>query len=462
MLRRLTLENFKSWKKADLEFGKITGLFGTNSSGKSSLIQFLLLLKQTREATDRNTVLELNGPYVELGTPESITPGQQSGLNAFWILSYEHEFDKTIRFRFEKSQQASFKIKGHLMDVSCSVSLGGTARGMHVNRFQYQIGQAAFGLYLANAKEMLYQLSASGIEVNGQKFVFNKLPGITLPQTGPSRAYVFPDSIRSMYTNSEFLSDFEVGYEKQFDRVHYLGPLRDSPKRNYLWSRSKPTDVGPRGERTIDAIMSATVAGELRSLTGKKKKLPFQNIIGYWLHSLGLTEDFRIHELVTGSNLLEVKLAISETSPEVLLPEVGFGVSQVLPVITLLEYVPQGSTVILEQPELHLHPLAQAELADVIIHAAMHRNVQVILESHSEHLLLRLQRRIAAQEGITADDVRLYFTRMEEGESKLDRLELDTYGNIQNWPDKFFGDAFEETFQAQEARLKRMQQDRQG
>ncbi len=129
-----------------------------------------------------------------------------------------------------------------------------------------------------------------------------------------------------------------------------------------------------------------------------------------------------------------------------------------LPIITLLEYVPEGSTVILEQPELHLHPSAQAELADLIIHAAVNRNVQVILESHSEHLLLRLQRRIAAQEGITADDVRLYFTRMEEGVSQLDRLELDTYGNIQNWPDKFFGDALAETYAAEKARLQRMRQ----
>ena len=67
MLRRLVFTNFKTWEKVEIEFGQVTGLFGTNSSGKTSLIQFLLMLKQTKEATDRALSLELNGNYVKLG-----------------------------------------------------------------------------------------------------------------------------------------------------------------------------------------------------------------------------------------------------------------------------------------------------------------------------------------------------------------------------------------------------------
>jgi len=63
MLRRLTFENFKSWPNADIRFGDITGFFGTNSSGKTGLLQLLLLLKQTKDATDRSIALDLNGPY---------------------------------------------------------------------------------------------------------------------------------------------------------------------------------------------------------------------------------------------------------------------------------------------------------------------------------------------------------------------------------------------------------------
>jgi predicted ATPase len=117
--------------------------------------------------------------------------------------------------------------------------------------------------------------------------------------------------------------------------------------------------------------------------------------------------------------------------------------------------VQEGSTVILEQPEIHLHPLAQAHLADVIINVAVHRRVQVVLESHSEHLLLRLQRRVA-EEMVSADDVKLYFCDAAAGGSTLAPLDLDMFGNIRNWPKNFMGDAFGEAFAAEEARLKRM------
>ena len=129
--------------------------------------------------------------------------------------------------------------------------------------------------------------------------------------------------------------------------------------------------------------------------------------------------------------------------------------SQVLPVITLLLYVPEGSTVLLEQPEIHLHPLAQANLADILVYAATRRRVQVVLESHSEHLLLRLQRRIA-EEVIDAGDVKLYFCDITDGGSLLTPLRLDLLGQIENWPEHFMGDAFGETAAAERARLRRL------
>jgi predicted ATPase len=178
-------------------------------------------------------------------------------------------------------------------------------------------------------------------------------------------------------------------------------------------------------------------------------------MIAYWLREMGLIHAFKVEEIAPGSNRWQARVLTRPGGTEVLLTDVGFGVSQVLPVITLLYYVPEGSTVILEQPEIHLHPLAQAELADVILNVASHRRVQVIVESHSEHLLLRLQRRIA-EETVSVNDVRLYFCRAEKDRSIAEPLDLDLLGNILNWPDKFMGDAFTETAQAELARLKRM------
>jgi len=137
-----------------------------------------------------------------------------------------------------------------------------------------------------------------------------------------------------------------------------------------------------------------------------------------------------------------------------LLTEVGFGISQILPVLTLCYYVPEGSTIILEQPEIHLHPAVQSGLADVFIDVIKNRKVQIILESYSEHLLYRLQRRMA-EEKLVPKDVALYFTHMENGESKLDELKLDEYGNISNWPDNFFGERMDDLVAMAEAAMKR-------
>ena len=83
--------------------------------------------------------------------------------------------------------------------------------------------------------------------------------------------------------------------------------------------------------------------------------------------------------------------------------------------------------------------------------------MQVILESHSEHLLLRLQRRVAEQK-IDAHEVALYFCDASGGISNIERLQLDMFGKIGNWPDRFMGDAFGETARAELARLERMKQ----
>ena len=123
--------------------------------------------------------------------------------------------------------------------------------------------------------------------------------------------------------------------------------------------------------------------------------------------------------------------------------DVGFGVSQVLPVVTLAYFVPEGSTVIVEQPEIHLHPLAQTALADLFVEVARERRVQFLVETHSENLFRRLQFLIA-DEQLAPEDCRLYFVKRDRDITALQRLEVDEFGRIKNWPEKFFGDAIGE------------------
>jgi predicted ATPase len=131
-------------------------------------------------------------------------------------------------------------------------------------------------------------------------------------------------------------------------------------------------------------------------------------------------------------------------STEVLLPDVGFGVSQILPILTALYNSKAGAIILLEQPEIHLHPKAQIELADIIVDAVKRRKIQVIIESHSEHFLTRIQTRVADGE-ISKNSTKLYFCKNEKGFSELEELIIEDSGRIDNWPPNFFGNMLEET-----------------
>ena len=159
-----------------------------------------------------------------------------------------------------------------------------------------------------------------------------------------------------------------------------------------------------------------------------------------WLQALDLVESFDLRTIDENQRLYEARATIGGVESS--LADVGFGVSQVLPVVTMLLSVPEGSIILLEQPELHLHPNAQAALADFMLYAAEARNLQLIVESHSEHIVRRFQRRIA-EEGsafATPEKIKMYYCESGKTGSTVSEVEVDRFGQISKWPERFMGD----------------------
>jgi predicted ATPase len=177
----------------------------------------------------------------------------------------------------------------------------------------------------------------------------------------------------------------------------------------------------------------------------RQHRKPFQEIIALQLKAMGLIDHFTVEPIAEGRQSYEVKVRTKGSEDMVDLPDVGFGVSQVLPVVVQLFYAPANSIIIMEQPEIHLHPSAQAALADVMIDAVTSwedgkaRNIQLIIETHSEHFLRRLQRRIA-EDRVPHDYFSAYFANIHSRPTKLEALQMNDSGNIANWPKNFFGD----------------------
>ena len=288
---------------------------------------------------------------------------------------------------------------------------------------------------------------------------FIRSRGRAWPLPAPVKSYGFPDQVRACYQNAGFLADLELAFEECLERVLYLGPLRAYPKRQYIWTGAQPGDMGQAGEAVVDAILASRERGRTISPGPKRRRLTLEARVARWLKQLGLVHEFRVEPIGgEGSQIFQVKVRKTRRSEEVLITDVGFGVSQILPVLVLCFYVPEGSTILLEQPEIHLHPAVQSGLADVLIDAWKNRKVQIVLESHSEHLLRRLQRRIA-DETVSKDDVGLFFCSADAGGSSITKLELDMFGNITNWPKDFFGDEFGEiAAMTQEAQKRRKEE----
>lgn len=235
--------------------------------------------------------------------------------------------------------------------------------------------------------------------------------------------------------------------------VKYLGPLRDEPKPLYpLAATADPSDVGLRGEYTaavLDIYKNQTInyiptsyfkSAEIKGSLNEEVTLAFA--VQDWLQYLNIAQEFQTKDLGKLGHELKVVLEGAKTWHD--LTHVGVGVSQVLPILVTCLLAERDTTLIFEQPELHLHPKVQTLLGDFFLSMAF-LGKQCIIETHSEYLINRLRFRIAAESGKNLPDlIKMYFVEKKEGTSVFNKVEISEYGAIENWPEGFFDQSQEE------------------
>lgn len=459
MLTRIRIQNFKAWKDSGIiRLAPLTVLFGANSAGKSSVPQFLLLLKQTAESSDRQRALQLGDArsLIDLGTFDDIVHG--------------HDILRPVDFELEWSLDRPLDVQDPLSDkkysgnkIAFSAQIGADDKHQPQTKlFRYELigeGKILLDLEFRERSGDGQKTKKIAFDILSNKYSLTRYKGRPWPLPEPIRFYGFPVEVQAKYQNAAFSADFVLELERALKSIFHVGPLREYPKRLYLWSGEVPEHVGARGDRAVEAILAAGNRSFNWKSKQKTKSLP--EIVAERLRSMGLIHDFRIQQLGLHRNEYEVLVRVNRSLPEVKLTDVGFGISQVLPVIVECFYVPRRSIVIFEQPEIHLHPRVQADLADLFVDAVRARengaprNCQFIIESHSEHFLRRLQRRIAEEE-LSKDDTALYFVYGDGQSARAEELEVDKYGNILNWPNEFFGDEMEDLVRRTEAQARRM------
>jgi len=413
MLTHLQLKNFKAWTDTGLvDLKPVTMLLGTNSSGKSTLIQSLLLLRQTVQSPDRTIHLNLGGDelhdFFNFGDFDNVLTQGAS----------PRQFQ--IRFEFKRPEK-----KDEVTEGSFQCSYGQTSSGA-VEVQSMRLSQADDRQITVVRRDK----GAYSLTVNAESQVRMKSR-----ELAPERSIALSaKALATLGTDGALVEDMSLAVRRELESIVYLGPLRRKPERDYVWNKSKPGEVGVDGQKAVDVLLASTL------LRGEDKS-EIADSVSYWLKRMKVAEKLEVRQIGRSTRY---EVVIHRDGVIANLRDVGIGVSQVLPVLTVAFFAPAGSTILLEEPEIHLHPLAQSVLAELFVEVSKKRNVQFVVETHSEHLFRRMQT-LVAKEKTKVSDCAMYFVEKGKSGAQLRALSLDEYGRLTNWPDHFFGDAMGET-----------------
>ena len=439
MLRRIGLQNFKCWRELDIELAPITLFFGVNSSGKTAILESLLMLKQTASGFDPGQHINFGGrerDYVDLGSYQDVAFGHATnvkvGVNLSWKTASHVVFISDAREAEEDN------ISSITYDVAWELG-----QHIYVDKLRYKAElekrqNECVTVWRDSTGEYLLDSSFASDNDEPER-VSSPLSCFMLPHTATYETR-YGNHIASLHLEREF--------GRLTSKLYYMGPLRARPKRYYPWTGVRPDIIAADGGNAIDALIASSRSNEQLAI----------NVV-FGLKEIEIVDAFTIRVIDANIGLYEIKATIDGVESS--LVDVGFGVSQVLPVIAMLMNAPNGSIILLEQPELHLHPNAQAALADLLLDVADKRNLQLIVESHSEHIVRRLQRRIAEAEHsyATTDKIRMYYCEPGDNGSTVNEVELDRFGQISKWPKRFLGDISGDIHSMAKAAIQRRRQE---
>jgi len=248
----------------------------------------------------------------------------------------------------------------------------------------------------------------------------------------------------SRFNDLDYISTFAYKCAKEFrtllSEINAIAPLRNSPKRWYTYSGITPENTGYRGQTLPDLLFTNP---------------DVINKTNEWLKRLGIEYQMKIvNANAQYDDLFEIRfMDLRRKNPvDVNMSDLGFGISQILPIIAQSS-ARQNQIITIEQPELHIHPKLQANLGDLFAESIRkgdgstdepNFHTQYIIETHSEHLVLRLQKLIRNKK-LKADDVSVLYVSRGESGSTVERLRLDDDGEfIDEWPGGFFPERLKE------------------
>lgn len=424
---RISIKNFKSIVNlSDYELKPLTLLAGINSSGKSSLIQSILLLKQSVES-DTKKILKLDGPYLYANNLLDLIYQKKKSNNFNIALSFDNDdFDISNAFSFFRSKKQDDKL------CSCIINLTFAANSVtHLKELncQWQSKEGKtfnFNVKLKNVSSDTYDIGYT------DSSMVSGIPDSQSTKKLTKCKLEFRDFIPVFATSSlnndtivlmlTVLSEFHEVLSKILKGFTYIGPLRVKPELAKSYNNTNFEDVG------IDGDYTRFILNQKKDTAVAVYNDTLLNLCKSWIcDKMGLAKDM---DVTRDSDKLYRMFITNQEGIKVDLMHMGFGLSQILPVIVQGFLTPVGGTLVVEDPDVHMHPKVQAQIMDFLLNLTRHGR-KVLVETHSDHMVTRLRRRIS--ESLT-DDVRerinLSFVRDEGNDSIYTPISISDSGSF--------------------------------
>ena len=431
MISKIHIKNFKALRDTgELEIKPITFLVGPNSSGKTSLIQAILALRQTVRSQDPHTPLILDDDYITLGSYRDAVFGHdEKNKISIGFEADENRWEIVFSVYISGNNQGAIYLKSLDFDgknIPMPQKEGGKITKKNIN-FSIRKKGSGGGHFITTEDEKDFdEQPIELLKFYGILFKKYKDPGKYLKYLWAHPSLLFANMVAGNLIGAIFKN------------THHIGPSRAEPERIYPATGASPSEVGKWGEGSVNILLLEK---------GIREK------VREWLKNFKISIDFDLEELSgkTGGSTNTYKIMLSDpnTKTEVNLVDVGFGASQILPIIVEGFNAPKNALLMIEEPEIHLHPGAQGTMGDLLVDIAKFNEKKLIVETHCDLLIRRVCKNIL-QKKIDHTDVIIYYFEPTESGTEIKTITINKNGQFENFPDGFFEESFEEAMEMAE------------
>jgi len=399
----ITIKNFKGvGELTDFKLAPLTLFIGPNSSGKSSCIHGIAALAQTVKIADPSRSIVLDDDFAQVHLGRFIEIIHSNSYNDSFELGIEVSDIPQLYKRALGFNVASLKA---VYSFKCSKR----TQEIFIDKGCFELGE--YRLEIIRTKSNVYKLIEPTL---GREYIGYFLGGFQFEIDW------LGNDDENWRRCTQIIRLVNRSISNELRKTFYLGPFRQSPLRRYPYKGATPNEVGPMGEAAISLLANEYIATTKR--THHKQ-------ISAWLEELGLAKKLQVSR-VGSSDLFDLSITLSDNN-SLPIADLGYGLSQILPVLVQCSFARPGSTLLFEQPELHLHPGAGRKLAKVFTNAIAEKDVKIIAETHSPELFNEIFNEIRAGR-IDPEDVVAYDVKRENGQSWYQKIEIevDEDGNI--------------------------------